>query len=108
MRPFPESDWRHFETVHDAALERFSRRTVQECADLLGDDRRSAHERFLDIQYLVRERNRQAEAIFGDWRRSAALHQLVGMYRLGLITQDELGGFTRDTQSAVQGVIDLL
>jgi hypothetical protein len=108
MSHFPESDWRHFKAVHDAALERFSRRTVQACANILRDESRAAHDRFLDLHYRVRERDRQIEATFGDSRRSAAFRQIVAMYRLGLITEDELGGFTQDTREAMEGLIDIL
>jgi hypothetical protein len=108
MSHLPESDWRHFKSVHDAALERFSRRAIQECADILCDEGRSAHDRFLDLHYRVRERDRQIEVTFGEWRRSEAIRQLLAMYRLGLITDGELGGFTRDTRDAIEGLIDML
>lgn len=106
MSRFPEVDWRHFETVHDTALERFSRRIIQECAEILRNESRSAHDRFLELHYHVRERDRQIELTFSDWRRSEAIRQLVAMYRLGLITEDELAGFTSDTRDGIEGLID--
>lgn len=107
MKGFPEQDWQHFKSVHGIALERFSDRSLSECAANLARRDRSAHERFLDLHYLIRERERQMAATFSDWRRSTALHQLIAMHRLGLVLDEEMQGFTKETRDSISSLTDL-
>lgn len=59
MKGFAEQDWQRFKSVHKLALERFSERVLRECTATLNRTDRSAHELFLDLHHLVRERERQ-------------------------------------------------
>jgi hypothetical protein len=72
MEHLPEHDWKHLRVVHRAALERYCARVLANCASLIAEPGRSAHERCLALFHLVRDRNDELAGTFDDMRRSTA------------------------------------
>jgi hypothetical protein len=93
-----ESDWKHFRAIRDVALERFCERALRECSDVIADPGRTAHERYLAVFELLEERDDELASAFNDPRRSTALLQLASMRGLGLVTDEEMEGFSPDTR----------
>lgn len=101
---FPESDWKRLRTIRVEALERYCRQVLDECHEILHGTEGSAHDRYLRLFELMRERDAQLAGAFDDNRRSTAIINLIAMRRLGLISDQELEGFSSETQERVAAV----
>ena len=104
---FPASDWKLFRSLHRAALERYCARVLDECAVVMRDDHLSAHDRYLRLVRLVRERNDRVAAAFDDLRRSTAIQRLAGMINLGVVSSAELGQFTPATRESATALAEI-
>jgi hypothetical protein len=97
----PESDWRRFRELRVKLLERYCSRVLQEVAAASQAPEGSAHERYLHVFGLVRERDRELADAFDAYRRSTAIMQLQIMRRMGLLTEEELGLFSEETRAQI-------
>jgi hypothetical protein len=105
MRDIPESDWKIFRTVREAALDRYCARVLQECTTVIEDRSVSSHDRYLQLFRLLRKRDDELADAFNNPRRSAALIQLTHIRRLGVVTDDELGRFSPETREFVNALL---
>lgn len=103
-KSFPERDWKHLRVVHSRALERYCARVIEECKEVLAHADASAHDRYLRVFRLLRERDRSLEWAFDDMRRSRALERLAAMITLGVVTPDELEGFSPGVRESASGL----
>jgi len=80
MKPIGERDWKRFVPLKKRALERYCRTTLADVAGLCAppqstreneDSGPSAHEQYLDVYWLVQERNKQMARAFG-WSQPLA------------------------------------
>ena len=101
---FSERDWKHLRVVHGAALERFCSRVTQQCRDILDDANLTAHERYLRLCMLLRERDGELASAFDDMRRSRAIPILATMIRLDVVTMEELEQFSLGARESALGV----
>ena len=101
---FSERDWKHLRMVHEAALERFCSRVIQQCRDVLDDANLTAHERYLRLFRLLRERDGELASAFDDMRRSRAIQILATMIRLDVVTTEELEQFSVGVRESALGV----
>jgi hypothetical protein len=99
MADILEADWRHFRRLHPVALDRYCRRVLDEAAARTAAEGQTAHERYLALYQLVRDRNREMAEVFDDVRRSTARIQLLRIRALGLVTPEELAGFSADLRT---------
>ena len=104
---FPESDWKLLRSLHRAALERYCARVLDECAVVVRDDNLSAHDRYLRLVRLVRERDDRVAAAFDDMRRSTAIQRLAGMINLGVVSSLELEQFTLATRESATALAEI-
>jgi hypothetical protein len=104
---FPESDWKLLRSLHRGALERYCARVLDECAVVMRDDKLSAHDRYLRLVRLVRERDDRIAAAFDDLRRSTAIQRLAGLINLGLVSSVELEQFTLATRESATGLAEI-
>ena len=103
----PESDWRHFKRVHNELLERYCARVLDELAQTIKHSDRSAHDRYGRAYKLLKDRDRELARAFDDFRRSTAVMQLAIMRRMGLLTDEDLSVFSRQTQEQVRGITSI-
>jgi hypothetical protein len=85
-RDIPERDWKQFRKLYDIALQRFCERVLSEVSDIASDEDNSAHDRYLAVYKLVKQRDKELARTFDDPRRSQAMIQLLNMVTLELIT----------------------
>jgi len=71
------------------------------------DDNLSAHDRYLRLVRLVRERDDSVAAAFDDLRRSTAIQRLAGMINLGVVSSVELGQFTPATRESATALAEI-
>jgi hypothetical protein len=99
-----ESDWRQFKRVHDAVLQRFCARCLEELALAATATTGTAHERYLVAFELLQRRNKEMALAFDDFRRSTAVVQLAIMRRMHLLTDEDLSAFSAATQAHVHAI----
>jgi hypothetical protein len=103
----PESDWKVFRRIHPIVLARFCDRILSEVTRLANDTTTSSHERYLLVVKLLNQRDRDIAAVFDDFRRSTALHQLAIMHSREMLTKEELALFSSETQESVKGLSEI-
>jgi hypothetical protein len=102
QRDIKESDWKLFRKVRELALERFCQRVLDEVEALKADVAKSAHERYIGIYRLTRERDRELADMFNAPGRSVAAMQLCMIARDGLVTEEELAQFSAELRGHVE------
>lgn len=103
----PEADWRRFRELHKILLERFCAQTLAEVGVLIERSHGTAHERYLALYKLIRDRDKALARAFDDLRRSTATLQLSIMRRMGLLTDAELGLLSERTRERVETMASL-
>ena len=106
-RDFRESDWKKFRRLHELALDRFCQRVLDEAVGLAAAPDKSAHDRYLAVYRLMRDRDKELGHAFDNPRRSAALEQLVLIRSKGLLTDEEFAQFSDEARAAVEFLLDL-
>ena len=103
----PESDWKLLRSLHATALERYCARVLDECAVVMRDDKLSAHDRYLRLIRLVRERDDRVAAAFDDMRRSTAIQRLAAIINLGVVNSVDLERFTAATRESATALAEI-
>lgn len=103
----PERDWRVLRSLHDAALDRYCTRVLEECAAVTRATELSAHERYLRLFQLVKERDDSIAGAFNDLRRSTAIQRLAGMILLGVVTDEDLAPFSQSTRESATALAEI-
>lgn len=98
----PESDWKVFRKLREIALERFCERVLAEVSSVAARPDASYYKRYLDVFEVVRRRDRELAYAFDDPRRSRAFLQLLSIHSHGLLTDDELTGFSVETRELLR------
>jgi hypothetical protein len=103
----PESDWRRFKEVHERLLERYCSRVLQEMTAAVQNSQGSAHDRYLKVFELLRDRDKELGKAFDDFRRSTVVMQLAIMRRMELLGDEELSVFSEQTRTRVEAIAGL-
>jgi hypothetical protein len=104
-RDIRESDWRLLRAVHPVALDRFCGRILGEITKVIGDARKSPHQKYLEVYRLIERRDQEVAEAFNDMRRSTAFIRICSLRRLGLLTDEEFAGFSEGMRSAVEAFV---
>lgn len=105
---YPESDWKTFRQLHDAALERFCKNVLDGIEAFRLDTRRSYHERYLELFRWLGDRDRELASAFNDPKRSQMVRLLAEIRRHGLLEDDEFSRFTPETREKVGYLVTAL
>src|SRR5207249_10688662 len=100
-RDIPEGDWKVFREIHRVARERFCERVLSEIASASSAPDQGAHERYLKVFEIVRDKDKELGALFDNPRRSSALGQLSMIASAGLVTEEGLSRFLPDTRNSI-------
>jgi hypothetical protein len=68
----------------------------------------SAHDRYLRLFRLIKERDQLIAAAFDDLRRSTAIQRLAAVINLGVITDVELAQFSQATRESATALPEIL
>ena len=102
-----EADWKVLRRLQPVALERLCQRILAESVEVASSGSGSAHERYLKLFDLVKQRNKELAQTFDDVRRSRAIFTLLGVCRMGLLTDGELGEFSVEARAAVRRALGI-
>ncbi len=95
-RGIRESDWKLFRQLHSIARDRYCEAVLAEATRIASDPTKSAHQRYLELFKLMREKDRQLADAFDNPRRGPARLQLSIIHSLGLLTAEEIGRFSAE------------
>jgi len=105
-RDIPEEDWKVFRQLHPLALERFCERVLSEIQGASSSSGQSAHQRYLRIFEIVRDKNKDMAALFDNPRHSTARLQLSLIHSHGLLMPEEIKRFSSQTQQRISALAD--
>ena len=100
-----ESDWNLLRRLHKVALERFSKRILDEIEELRTNSSKDYHQRYLEVYDLIERRNEDMAMAFDDLRRSRAFDHIAALCALGLLTKEEFSGFTEPSQERMKSFL---
>ena len=104
-RAIKESDWKLLSRLREIALDRFCGRVLSELTAVAGDKNKTNHQRYGAIYGLIHDRDKELARAFDGASRSKAIIQLACVYRLRLLTDEEMSGFSQPTRDAVKMLV---
>ena len=102
-----ESEWKKFKNLKEICLERYCKAVLDETKELCEAEERSNHERYVEIYQLLRQRDKELGKAFDGLSRSKADFQLMIMYRMGLVKEDELDVFEPEAKDNIRETIKM-
>ena len=105
MESIPEPDWKILCSIRPVALDRYCRNVLNEIATFASSDAGTAHERFLGLWELLRDRDENLARAFDDHSRSNAFLRISTMHLLGMFTDDEFQRFSPATRAFVERML---
>ena len=97
-----ERDWKLFKTRLPIWQERFLSKLVREYAEILSNEEARASERFWALDERLKEDKRCPGVIVHDMRRSTMHTEIARLVLDGVITMEDLDGFTEDVTDYVE------
>lgn len=101
MSNFPEPDWKHLKKIQAAALDRLCARLLRQLHQHCTSTDRTNYERFTEALATAKGGNNDITRAFTDLRRSTAFMRLLVMVSLGVISDEELEGFSAQTRAKI-------
>jgi hypothetical protein len=101
MQSVPQSDWKLFKKLREAALQRLCERALNDVAEVAADPSHTPHERYRQVYQRIQKYDEQIASAFNAMRRSRMIIQLMQMRSLKLIGDAELEPFTQETKDTL-------
>lgn len=96
-----EKDWKLFKELRLLALDRYCAKVLKEISRACQKEGKTNHENYLTVYKMIKNRDRKIADAFNDLRRSTADMQLAIIYRLGVIEEEELEGFSEQARATL-------
>ena len=93
-----ESDWKKFVFIKEQALDVLCKRILDQSNDIISDDSKTYHDRYLAIYSHILDSDDKIAAAFNGHSRSRAFTQLMVMRKLGLVPDEALSSLSTDLQ----------
>ena len=90
MADLRESDWKLFTKIKDDAIEQFCEKSFSEFREILEDESKTVHERYLQHFKAVINKDKQMSLVFDGHSRSKAWLQMLFIRRAGLANENLL------------------
>lgn len=98
-------DWKVLRKLHPVVLDRFCRRILEEIGSISADTAKSNHQRYRAIYQLIRRRDDEMAEAFDDMPRSMTEIRVLALRKHGLLTDEELARFSKETRDVVQSIL---
>lgn len=99
-----ESDWKQWRQIKDQALNRLCKNILDAVAEVIADETKSPHDRYLGIYQLIHKRDKDIVLGFDDLRRSNALSKIGMIHSMGFIEPCELEKFSQETRDFLKSI----
>ena len=100
-RDIPERNWKAFREIHPVARARFCEHVLSEIASASSAPGQDAHERYLKVFELLRDKDKELATLFDNPPRSWTLGQLSMIASAGPLTDEELSRFSPETRESI-------
>ena len=106
MVEIKESDWKYLSrTLKDTLLNRACERINHGALGLLANTGKKAHHQLYQELYgYYQGQDKILEECFDYLKRSNAFLKLLSLYRHAIITDQELGGFSKEMQDRIKDI----
>lgn len=101
-----EPDWKRYKPLRKLAIDRFCHGVLKDAAAITASIEGSAHEQYRELYQLMKKRDKDIVELFDPHTRSRATMQLIGLFQMRLVTEDELTVFSDDLQEQVRSYIE--
>jgi hypothetical protein len=102
MQHIPEEDWKFLRTLKDRMLTEACERIFGKIEDILHARTGKEHESYLKLWKVLRHEDKQIAIMFDDLKRSNALMKLSTWRTQDLLSDNDLNGFTEETQRRIE------
>jgi hypothetical protein len=99
-----ESEWKKFKKLRKICLERFCNEVLAEARSVCDSEEPNALERYYGLYQLIQDKERELEKAFDGLSRSKAFMQLLLMYKMGLVEENQLDEFEDETKAQIKEI----
>ena len=100
-----ESEWKKFKKLKALCLERFCDDVLNEATHICKSGDKTAHQRYGDLYKLIRDKDKELANAFDGLSRSKAFIQLMMMYSMGLVEEEQLDEFEDGTKNSIRDIV---
>jgi hypothetical protein len=101
------SEWKKFKKLKEICLERFCDGVLREAENIYRTDDKTAHEKYSNLYDLISARDKELANAFDGLSRGKAFVQLMLMYRMGLVEDNQLEEFEDETKNKIREIVNL-
>lgn len=102
IREIKESDWKYLRKLKPILLERACAKINRDAQKLLENkDNIDQYQLYLTLYKYYKEEDEVIAECFNDHRRSMAKFRIISLVKHGIMTDDELQGFSDETRETV-------
>ena len=101
-----KKDWKLFREILSGWQENYMEGLVKEYANFLNDDKKSASEKFWELEKRIKEDKRHPGVIM-ELKKSEVIWDIVCLIRLRVITYDDLSEFSDELQMEVKRMLEM-
>lgn len=103
-----ESEWKKFKNLKEICLEHYCKAVIEETKEICEVNEKSSHEKYIDLYQMIRKRDKDLGKAFDGLSRSQAYYQLMMMYRMGLVEENELEAFEPKTKNNIRETVGII
>ena len=96
-----ESDWKKWKALRLRCIDDFCHETFSKIGELDGKDE-SIHDKHRALYRLRTDRDQEIQVLFDPMKRSAAIMQLINLYRSDRINDDDVTQFSEELCTFLQ------
>lgn len=97
----PESDWKKLKSLKEINLQRACERILERIEKVAESRGGQSYKAYLEIWKIMEHEDTQISKMFDDLKRSTALFKLALWRANGVITEEELSQFTKETRDKI-------
>ena len=101
-----KKDWKLFRERLSGWQENYMESLVKEYANFLNDDKKSASEKFWELEKRIKEDKRHPGVIM-ELKKSEVIWDIVRLIRLKVTTYDDLSDFSDELQMEVKRILEI-
>lgn len=102
----PEADWKKLRAFQNAALKKACDRALDSIAEVAASRGTDSHQAYQKIWRIMKREDEQIARMFDDLKRSTAIFKLALWKKNGVLSDEDFGQLTEETQHKIQTLCD--
>lgn len=107
MNSVPESDWKKFRAMKDELLDTACARVLKKIKALIEDGHEENHTTYLKLWKTIKQEDLKIADMFDNPKRSNAILKITALVTHGLIDENTLEAFSKETRKRVRDFIEI-